>query len=295
MLNVIGIVGAGQMGRGIAQVTAAAGLEVHLVDVQADVLKKAQGAIFQGLEKQEQKGRLLIPLDQAKACLKVSPDMNDLKTCDAVIEAVSENEETKRSVFRDIIKVVSPSCLLASNTSSLSITRLAAHTDRPERFCGVHFMNPVPMMRLVELIRGLATASETFAAFTELSERIGKIVAVSEDFPGFIVNRILIPMINEAIYAVYEGVGSVENIDTAMKLGTNQPMGPLELGDFIGLDVVLAVLQVLHQDLADPKYRPCPLLSKYVAAGWYGRKSGRGFYDYQTTPPAPTHERQPTH
>jgi 3-hydroxybutyryl-CoA dehydrogenase len=226
--------------------------------------------------------------DEALALVKTSTDYAAFKDIDFVIEAATEKEDIKHLVFRALIPNLKPSCVVASNTSSISITRLAAATDRPEKFVGMHFMNPVPVMKLVEIIRGIATDESTFQAVKNLALKLGKVSAVSEDFPAFIVNRILVPMINEAVYALYEGVGSVSGIDTSMKLGANHPMGPLELGDFIGLDTCLSIMQVLYEGLSDSKYRPCPLLVKYVEAGWYGRKTGRGFYDYTQTPPRPT-------
>ena len=285
----IGVVGAGQMGNGIAHVCAAAGLRVTLTDARAAALDKATAVMSRNMERQVGKGVLsAADRDAALARIVTATDQAALGDSDLVIEAATEKEDVKRGIFKAVTPHLRPDCLLASNTSSISITRLAAGTDRPQRFIGMHFMNPVPVMKLVELIRGIATDEATFAAARRLAERLGKTVAVSEDFPAFIVNRVLVPMINEAVYALYEGVGSVAAIDCALKLGANHPMGPLELADFIGLDTCLAIMQVLHEGLADSKYRPCPLLVKYVEAGWVGRKVDRGFYDYTQTPPRPT-------
>jgi 3-hydroxybutyryl-CoA dehydrogenase len=285
----IGIVGAGQMGTGIAQVCAQAGLEVVLNDISEDRVT-AGIALVDGAIRRQVERKLIDESTLAETLrrIKAAPDFEALADCDLVIEAASENEEVKRKIFTKLCPVLQPECMLATNTSSISITRLASVTDRPERFIGIHFMNPVPRMQLVELIRGIATEDMTFHAARELIAKLGKTVTVSEDFPAFIVNRILLPMINEAIYTLYEGVGTVEAIDTAMRLGANHPMGPLQLADFIGLDTVLSVMQVLHEGLADSKYRPCPLLVKYVEAGWLGRKTQRGFYDYRSGTPVPT-------
>ena len=289
MIKKVGVVGSGQMGEGIAHVAGLAGFEVVLSDVSSDRLKSALATINGNLSRQVKKN--LITEDARKKALAnivstVSTD--DLADCDLVIETAVEKEEVKRKIFHDICAVLKPEAIIASNSSSLSITRLAATTDRPERFIGIHFMNPVPLMELVELIRGIATDDSTFDAAKEFVTKLGKQIAVSEDFPAFIVNRILLPMINEAIYTLYEGVGNVEAIDAAMKLGAHHPMGPLELADFIGLDTCLSIMQVLHEGLADSKYRPCPLLVKYVEAGWLGRKTQRGFYDYRGDKPVPT-------
>jgi 3-hydroxybutyryl-CoA dehydrogenase len=285
----VGVIGSGQMGNGIAHVSALAGFDVVLNDVSADRVKSALATINGNLSRQVAKK--VITEEVRKATLErivASENLEDLSDCDLVIETAVEKEETKRKIFHDLCGHLKPSAIVASNTSSISITRLAASTDRPERFIGIHFMNPVPLMELVELIRGIATDDATFDASKEFVTRLGKQIAVSEDFPAFIVNRILLPMINEAIYTLYEGVGNVEAIDAAMKLGAHHPMGPLELADFIGLDTCLSIMQVLHEGLADSKYRPCPLLVKYVEAGWLGRKSQRGFYDYRGDKPVPT-------
>jgi len=285
----IGIIGAGQMGSGIAHVCALAGYEVALHDLDAERIKAALATINGNMARQISKG--LITEDARKAALaKISPAerLDALGQCDLVIESATEKEEVKRKIFAELCKVLKPEAAVATNTSSISITRLAASTDRPERFIGIHFMNPVPLMELVELIRGIATGDPTFEATKQFVTKLGKTIAVAEDFPAFIVNRILLPMINEAIYTLYEGVGSVEAIDTAMRLGAHHPMGPLELADFIGLDTCLSVMQVLYEGLADSKYRPCPLLVKYVEAGWLGRKTKRGFYDYRGEKPVPT-------
>ena len=285
----IGIVGAGQMGGGIAHVFAVAGLDVVLLDARPEALDRAQGLIAKNMERQVGKGLLAADArDVALARIVTSTDYAAFGDCGLVIEAATEREDVKRAIYQALIPHLTASCLLASNTSSLSITRLAASTDRPHKFIGMHFMNPVPVMRLIELIRGIVTDEATFEATRALAVRLGKSVTVSEDFPAFIVNRILVPMVNEAVYALYEGVGSVDGIDMALRLGANHPMGPLELADFIGLDTCLSIMQVLHEGLADSKYRPCPLLVKYVEAGWLGRKAGRGFYDYSQTPPRPT-------
>jgi 3-hydroxybutyryl-CoA dehydrogenase len=285
----VGIVGAGQMGSGIAQVCAAAGLQVVLTDAKPDALAKSTSGIGANLDRQVAKGTLEpAARDAAMARIQPAAEFAPFGEVDIAIEAATEREDVKRAIFKLLTPHLNPAALLATNTSSISITRLAASTDRPDRFIGMHFMNPVPVMKLVEIIRGIATDEPTFKATVELSERLGKTVAVAEDFPAFIVNRILLPMINEAVYALHEGVGSVPSIDTAMRLGANHRMGPLELADFIGLDTCLSIMQVLHEGLADSKYRPCPLLVKYVEAGWYGRKAGRGFYDYRTDPPKPT-------
>jgi 3-hydroxybutyryl-CoA dehydrogenase len=285
----IGVIGAGQMGNGIAHVCALAGLPVTIVDIKQDALTKAMSVMARNMERQV--NRSIVTSDQrdeALALVRTSTDYAVLGDTDFVIEAATEKEDVKRLVFKALIPNLKPSCVVASNTSSISITRLGASTDRPEKFIGMHFMNPVPVMKLVEIIRGIATDEPTFQAVKNLALKLGKVSAVSEDFPAFIVNRILVPMINEAVYALYEGVGSVSAIDTSMKLGANHPMGPLELADFIGLDTCLSIMQVLYEGLSDSKYRPCPLLVKYVEAGWYGRKTGRGFYDYTKTPPRPT-------
>jgi 3-hydroxybutyryl-CoA dehydrogenase len=285
----VGVIGAGQMGNGIAHVAALAGYDVLLNDVAEDRIKAALATIDGNLKRLVAKSAL--GDDARKAALgriKPATGIDALAECDIVIESAAEKEEIKRKIFHDLCAVLKPEAIVASNTSSISITRLAAATDRPERFIGIHFMNPVPRMELVEIIRGIATEDATFEASKEFVTRLGKQIAVSEDFPAFIVNRILLPMINEAIYTLYEGVGNVEAIDAAMKLGAHHPMGPLELADFIGLDTCLAIMQVLHEGLADSKYRPCPLLVKYVEAGWLGRKSQRGFYDYRGEKPVPT-------
>jgi 3-hydroxybutyryl-CoA dehydrogenase len=289
MIKSIGVIGAGQMGNGIAHVGALAGLDVRIVDVSEDALKRAVDTIDQNMQRQVRRG--MIQDEERKAALKrikIGTDYALFKDSDIVVEAATENEQVKREILKKLVPVLKPDAIIASNTSSISITRLAASTDRPAKFIGMHFMNPVPLMKLVEVIRGLATDDETYGRVKELADRLGKTTASAEDFPAFIVNRILLPMINEAVYTLYEGVGSVEAIDTALRLGANHPMGPLELADFIGLDTCLAVMQVLYDGLADSKYRPCPLLVKYVEAGWLGRKSGRGFYDYSTDKPVPT-------
>ncbi len=288
-IQTIGVVGAGQMGNGIAHVCALAGFSVMLNDVAPDRIKASLATINGNMAKQVAKK--LITEDDRKAALsriKAAEKYDDLATCDLVIETAIEKEEAKRKIFSELCASLKPEAIIATNTSSISITRLASSTDRPERFIGIHFMNPVPLMELVEVIRGIATDDSTFEASKTFVRKLGKQIAVSEDFPAFIVNRILLPMINEAIYTLYEGVGNVEAIDTAMRLGAHHPMGPLELADFIGLDTCLSVMQVLHEGLADSKYRPCPLLVKYVEAGWLGRKTQRGFYDYRGEKPVPT-------
>jgi 3-hydroxybutyryl-CoA dehydrogenase len=285
----VGVIGAGQMGNGITHVCALAGLSVTMLDVKANALERAVATIDRNMERQV--NRKLISEDDrldALSRIRTSMDYADLGEADFVIEAATEKEEVKRAIYQQLTPNLKPSCMLASNTSSISITRLGAATDRPEKFIGMHFMNPVPVMKLVEIIRGIATDEPTFQAVRALGEKLGKSTAVAEDFPAFIVNRILVPMINEAVYALYEGVGSVSGIDTSMRLGANHPMGPLELADFIGLDTCLSIMQVLYEGLSDSKYRPCPLLVKYVEAGWLGRKAKRGFYDYTVTPPRPT-------
>jgi 3-hydroxybutyryl-CoA dehydrogenase len=285
----VGVIGAGQMGNGIAHVCAVAGLPVTLLDVKPAALTKAVATITRNMDRQV--NRSLITADDKDAALariSTSTDYAAFSEADFVIESATEKEEVKHTVFKLLTPHLKPSCMLASNTSSISITRLGAATDRPEKFIGMHFMNPVPVMNLVEIIRGIATDEPTFQAVRVLAEKLGKTAAVAEDFPAFIVNRILVPMINEAVYALYEGVGSVSGIDTSMRLGANHPMGPLELADFIGLDTCLSIMQVLYEGLSDSKYRPCPLLVKYVEAGWLGRKTNRGFYDYTVTPPRPT-------
>lgn len=288
-MTTIAIIGAGQMGSGIAHVAALAGHDVLIHDISHDAITKGRTAIEGNMGRQVGSGKIE---EQAMvaglARIAPAPDIADLGAADLVIEAVTENEDLKREIYGLLCPHLAPGAVLASNTSSISITRLASATDRPERFLGIHFMNPVPVMQLVELVRGIATTDETFDAARRFVATLGKETAVSEDFPAFIVNRVLIPMINEAIYTLYEGVGNVEAIDKAMRLGANHPMGPLQLADFIGLDTCLSIMQVLYDGLADSKYRPCPLLVKYVEAGWLGRKAGRGFYDYRGDEPVPT-------
>lgn len=285
----IGVIGAGQMGNGIAHVCALAGFEVVLEDVSMDRAKEALTVIERNMTKQAKKGK--VGEDEVKAALgriTLADNLDAMKNADLVIEAATEKEDIKRSIFKELSPKLRDDALIATNTSSISITRLAASTDRPEQFIGLHFMNPVPLMKLVEVIRGIATNEETFATVRKFTQALGKTTANAEDFPAFIVNRILLPMINEAVYTLYEGVGSVEAIDTAMRLGANHPMGPLQLADFIGLDTCLSIMQVLYEGLADTKYRPCPLLVKYVEAGWLGQKTQRGFYDYRGETPVPT-------
>jgi 3-hydroxybutyryl-CoA dehydrogenase len=288
-IETVGVIGAGQMGAGIAEVAAQAGLTVSLNDVAEERINAALATINGHLSRQVSKGQM--EEAERRAILdriQVARTLDKLADCDLVVEAASENEEVKRKIFTALRPFLKPEAIVASNTSSISITRLASVTANPERFIGIHFMNPVPRMQLVELIRGIATKDDTFEAAKAFVTRLGKTATMSEDFPAFIVNRILLPMINEAVYTLYEGVGSVDAIDTSMRLGANHPMGPLQLADFIGLDTCLAVMQVLHEGLADSKYRPCPLLVKYVEAGWLGRKTQRGFYDYRGDHPVPT-------
>ncbi len=285
----IGVIGAGQMGCGIAHVLALAGIDVTIVDADPASIERATAIIERNMSRQVNR-QIITEADMTAGLARITGHTGLEATADAdmVIEAVTENEKVKVDLFNALCPHLKPTALLASNTSSISITRLASTTDRPDKFIGMHFMNPVPLMKLVELIRGLATSKETFDAVYALTQKLGKTAAESEDFPAFIVNRILLPMINEAVYALYEGVGTVEDIDTAMRLGANHPMGPLELADFIGLDTCLSIMQVLYDGLADPKYRPCPLLVKYVDAGWLGKKADRGFYDYTQDTPRPT-------
>ena len=289
MIKIIGIIGAGQMGNGIAHVGALSGLDVRLLDISEDALKTAIGNIDRNLERQVKRS-IISEADHMAAMSRIQTSTNYdvFKVCDIVIEAATEDEAVKLKIFETLVPYLGDNSMVATNTSSISVTRLATATDRPEKFIGMHFMNPVPMMNLVEIIRGLGTDDKTYQQVRALADKMGKTVATAEDFPAFIVNRILLPMINEAIYTLYEGVGNVEAIDTAMKLGANHPMGPLELADFIGLDTCLAVMKVLYDGLADSKYRPCPLLVKYVEASWLGRKTGRGFYDYGGDKPIPT-------
>ena len=285
----VGVIGAGQMGNGIAHVLSLAGYDVVLNDIDAGALDTAMGLIEQNMTRQVARNKITQEdMEGALARISTTQAVSDVGATDLVIEAATENETVKQKIFESLLPNLLPHTILTSNTSSISITRLASRTDRPEKFMGFHFMNPVPIMQLVELIRGIATDEETFRACHDVVERLGKTAASAEDFPAFIVNRILMPMINEAVYTLYEGVGNVASIDSAMKLGTNHPMGPLELADFIGLDTCLAIMNVLHDGLADTKYRPCPLLTKYVEAGWLGRKSNRGFYDYRGDLPVPT-------
>ena len=288
-IRTIGVVGAGQMGNGIAHVMALAGYEVALNDISREALDKAMATIRKNLDRQVSREKITQDeLEVALARITTTQTLTDLGQSDLIIEAATEREAVKQAIFDELLPHLGPQTILTSNTSSISITRLASRTDRPEKFMGFHFMNPVPVMQLVELIRGIATDKDTFEACRAVVDKLGKTAASAEDFPAFIVNRILMPMINEAVYTLYEGVGNVQSIDQSLKLGANHPMGPLELADFIGLDTCLAIMNVLHDGLADTKYRPCPLLTKYVEAGWLGRKAGRGFYDYRGEEPVPT-------
>jgi 3-hydroxybutyryl-CoA dehydrogenase len=289
MIENVGIIGAGQMGGGIAHVVSLSGRKVYLLDIDQGLLTGSIQTIEKNMARQASRGK--VSEDDVTAALsriETGTDYSGFSNCDIVIEAATENEDVKRKIFEEILGFLSDHTILATNTSSISITRLASTTDRPEKFIGMHFFNPVPVMQLVELIKGIATSQETFKTVKALSESLGKTVAEAEDFPAFIVNRILVPMINEAVYAVYEGVGTVSSVDIGLRLGANHPMGPLQLADFIGLDTCLSVMQVMYAGLADPKYRPCPLLVKYVEAGWLGKKAGKGFYDYSGDEPVPT-------
>jgi 3-hydroxybutyryl-CoA dehydrogenase len=289
VISTVGVVGAGQMGNGIAHVVALSGIDVLLLDAKAEAVEKAIGTIAKNLDRQVAKGAVSAAQKaEALGRIKAAAGYEAMAPCDIVIEAATEKEDVKRAIFRSLLPHVRLDAILATNTSSISVTRLGAATDRPGRFIGMHFFNPVPLMKLVEIIRGIATDDATYQTVAALAARLGKTTAMAEDFPGFMANRILMPMINEAVYTLYEGVGTITSIDTAMKLGCNHPMGPLELADFIGLDTCLSIMQVLLDGLSDTKYRPCPLLVKYVEAGWLGRKTGRGFYDYSVTPPRPT-------
>ncbi|MBS0272351.1 MAG: 3-hydroxybutyryl-CoA dehydrogenase [Proteobacteria bacterium] len=289
MIEHIGVIGAGQMGSGIAHVCALSGYRVLLNDISQEALDKSLHTIDVNMDRSVARNKLTLKeKEEAVSRLQTSTKLEDFKRCDLVIETAIENEEIKKAIFKKLVPHLSADCLLATNTSSISITALGGVTDRPEKFMGMHFMNPVPVMQLVELIRGIATSNATFNAIQEVAKRLGKQVAVSEDYPGFIVNRILMPMINEAVYALFEGVGTIEAIDKGMRLGTNQPMGPLELADLIGLDTCAFIMSVLYEGRGESKYKPCPLLTKYVEAGWLGRKTNRGFYDYKGEQPVPT-------
>jgi len=289
MIKKIGVIGAGQMGSGIAHVAALNGRNVHLLDVDQSLLEESKINIERNLARQVSRGKIAEKdAEAALSRISLGTEYGDFSSCDLVIEAATENEAVKCKIFETLVEHLNPEALVATNTSSISITRLASATDRPGKFIGMHFFNPVPIMQLVELIKGIATETRTFEQIKELSEDLGKTVAEAEDFPAFIVNRILVPMINEAVYVVYEGAGSIASVDIGLRLGANHPMGPLQLADFIGLDTCLSVMQVLHSGLSDSKYRPCPLLIKYVEAGWLGKKTGRGFYDYSGDEPVPT-------